>query len=60
VKIKYIRRRAAKEGQAELRPNETDRANLLARDPLVQRVLELFEARPFQMDYGEIDTSQDD
>jgi DNA polymerase III subunit gamma/tau len=60
VKIKYIRRAAGIEGQADSRPNDVERANSLSRDPMVQRVLELFEARPVQMDYGESDPSQDD
>jgi hypothetical protein len=60
VKIKYIRRAAGNHGEADSRPNEAERANSLARDPMVQRVLELFEARPVQMDYGESDPSQDD
>src|SRR4029079_3953975 len=46
LKIKYIRRAPRNEGQTNSRPNEADRANSLSRDPLVQRVLELFEARP--------------
>ena len=37
----------------------TERANSLSKDPMVQRVLELFEARPVQMDYGEDDPSQE-
>ena len=57
VKIKYIRRAAGNQAQADSRPNEAERANSLSRDPMVQRVLELFEARPVQMDYGESDLS---
>jgi DNA polymerase-3 subunit gamma/tau len=60
LKIKYIRRAAGREGQTDSRPNEAERANSLSRDPMVQRVLELFEARPVQMDYGELDASQED
>jgi DNA polymerase III subunit gamma/tau len=60
VTIKYIRRAAGREGQTDSRPNEAERANSLSRDPMVQRVLELFEARPVQMDYGELDPSQED
>jgi DNA polymerase III subunit gamma/tau len=60
VKIKYIRRAAGDQTDADSRPNEAERANSLARDPMVQRVLELFEARPVQMDYGESDPPQDD
>jgi DNA polymerase-3 subunit gamma/tau len=60
VKIKYIRRDPVNQGQNDSRPNEADRANSLARDPLVQRVLELFEARPVQMDYGEVEASPED
>ena len=60
VKIKYIRRAPGNQGQTESRPNEAERANSLLRDPMVQRVLELFEARPVQMDYGELEPSQED
>ncbi len=58
VKIKYIRR--DKERQSEPRPNEAERANSLAKDPLIQRVLELFEARPAQIDYDDNDPSQEE
>src|SRR5262249_55092963 len=60
VKIKYVRRDPVNQGQTDSRPNEADRANSLSRDPLVQRVLELFEARPVQMDYGEAAVSPED
>ncbi len=58
VKIKYIRR--DKERPSEPRPNEAERANALAKDPLIQRVLELFEARPAQIDYDDNDPSQEE
>ena len=58
VKIKYIRR--DKERPSEPRPNEAERANSLAKDPLIQRVLELFEARPAQIDYDDNDPSQEE
>ncbi len=57
VKIKYIRRARQDQGEAESRQNEAQRANSLLKDPMVQRVLELFEARPVQMDYDEDDPS---
>jgi len=58
VKIKYIRR--DKECPSEPRPNEAERASALAKDPMIQRVLELFEARPVQMDYDDNDPSQEE
>jgi hypothetical protein len=57
MRIKYIRRFVDEHGEAEARRNEARRADSLSKDPMVQRVLELFEARPVQMDYGEDDAS---
>ena len=61
VKIKYERRAAHDDQrQADSRPSEAERANSVASDPMVQRVLELFEARPVQLDYDEEDASPED
>ncbi len=57
IRIKYIRRLVEEKGDGEARRNEARGADSLSKDPMVQRVLELFEARPVQMDYGEDDTS---
>ena len=46
VNIKYVRRSRDHAGQEESRQNEAERADALGRDPLVQRLLELFEAPP--------------
>jgi DNA polymerase III subunit gamma/tau len=60
IRIKYIRRVVDEHGESGARRNEARRVDSLSQDPLVQRVLELFEARPVQMDYGESDPSPDD
>jgi DNA polymerase-3 subunit gamma/tau len=57
VRVKYVRRFLDDQGQSGARRNEAQRADSLSKDPLVQRVLELFEARPVQMDYDEDDAS---
>jgi DNA polymerase III subunit gamma/tau len=57
VRIKYVRRFRDEQGEEAARRNEARRADSLSKDPMVQRVLELFEARPVQMDYDEDDTS---
>jgi DNA polymerase-3 subunit gamma/tau len=61
VKIKYERRAVQDDKrQADSRPTKADRADSLASDPMVQRVLELFEARSVQLDYDEEDPSPQD
>jgi DNA polymerase III subunit gamma/tau len=57
VKIKYVPRAADDHARVGAQQNEAKRADSLSKDPMVQRVLELFEARPVQMDYDEDDTS---
>lgn len=59
VKIKYLPRAAGDHEKAGSSPSEAQRADSLSRDPLVQRLLELFEARPVQMDYGDDDISSE-
>ncbi len=59
IRIKYIRRFVEEQGEREARRNEARGADSLSKDPMVQRVLELFEARPVQMDYGEDDISSE-
>ena len=60
VKIKYVRRAPRSRRARKIAAERGKRADSLARDPLVQRVLELFEARPVQMDYDEDDPSSED
>jgi DNA polymerase-3 subunit gamma/tau len=56
VNVRYERSPAGDEGAADARPLDARRADTLASDPLVQRVVELFEARTVQLDYDDPDS----
>jgi DNA polymerase-3 subunit gamma/tau len=58
VTVKYERAPEDENVTADERPLEARRQDSLAADPLVQRVLELFEARPHQLEFDESDTGQ--
>jgi DNA polymerase-3 subunit gamma/tau len=55
VTVRYERSVAAESGMADSRPTESRRSDSLMADPLVQKVVELFEARSVQLDYDEAD-----
>ena len=51
VTVRYERPAAGDEGSPDTRPAEPRRTDSLMADPLVQKVVELFEARSVQLDY---------
>ncbi len=51
VEVRFHQERAAEETPGEGREPDPPRADGLASDPLIQKVVELFEARPVQLDY---------
>lgn len=51
VQVRFRSSGAADEGPTAVAQAEPRRADSLTSDPLVQKVVELFEARPVQMDY---------
>ena len=55
VTVKYERSAEVEDVAADGRPADARRQDALAADPLVQRVLELFEARPHRFEYDETD-----
>ncbi len=55
VTVRYERSASGKDGMADSRPAESRRTDSLMADPLVQKVVELFEARSVQLDYDEAD-----
>ena len=58
VTVKYERSAEVEGVIADGRPVDARRQDALAADPLVQRVLELFEARPHRFEYDETDANQ--
>jgi DNA polymerase-3 subunit gamma/tau len=57
VNVKYERSHELQNAAAEARKLETRRAEALSSDPMVQKVLELFEARSHQTDYDDQEPS---
>jgi DNA polymerase-3 subunit gamma/tau len=57
VNVKYENSPAAENVAPDARQGDPRRADSFASDPLVQKVLELFEARPLQMEYDDEPTS---
>jgi DNA polymerase-3 subunit gamma/tau len=55
VSVRYERSSAQGDPAAEQRQNEARRAEALLADPMIQKVVELFEARRFQVDFDESD-----
>jgi DNA polymerase-3 subunit gamma/tau len=55
VTVRYERSTTAEDGTPDLRPAESRRPDSLMADPLVQKLVELFEARSVQLDYDESD-----
>ncbi len=55
VTVRYERPVAAEDGRSDARPAESRRTDSLMADPLIQKVVELFEARSVQLDYDEPD-----
>ncbi len=53
VKVKYERPTESEKGAADQRQSDLRRADSVASDPMVQRIVELFEARPLQLDYDD-------
>jgi DNA polymerase-3 subunit gamma/tau len=53
VTVKYERSTESEEVAAESRRPRARGSDSLATDPMVQKVVELFEARPLQLDYGD-------
>jgi hypothetical protein len=51
VSVRYERPAAGHEASPDARPTESQRTDSLMADPLVQKVVELFEARSVQLDY---------
>ena len=51
VTVRYERPAVGHDASPDTRPTETRRADALMADPLVQKVVELFEARSVQLDY---------
>ena len=58
VTVKYERAPEVEEAVADGRPVDARRQDALSSDPLVQRVLELFEARPHRFEYDDTDQNQ--
>jgi DNA polymerase-3 subunit gamma/tau len=58
VTVKYERSAEVEDVVSDGRPVDARRQDALAADPLVQRVLELFEARPHRFEYDETDANQ--
>jgi hypothetical protein len=56
--VKYERSTEVDPIAANGKSVETVRQDALASDPLVQRVVELFEARPHRFDYDDTDSNQ--
>jgi DNA polymerase III subunit gamma/tau len=59
VKVKYERSAEADKGAADSRVPDARRADAVASDPMVQRVVELFEARTLQLDYDDQEPAAD-
>lgn len=57
VTVRYERPVAAEDGTSDSRPAGSRRPDSLMADPLVQKVVELFEARSVQLDYDEPDST---
>jgi DNA polymerase III subunit gamma/tau len=55
VTVKYERSSEVEDTASDKRPIDARRQDALSADPLVQRVLELFEARPHRMEYDDTD-----
>jgi DNA polymerase III subunit gamma/tau len=53
VKVKYERSAETEKGAVDSRPPDARRADSVASDPMIKRVIELFEARPLQIDYDD-------
>ncbi len=58
VTVKYERSAEVEDVASEGKSLEAARQDALSSDPLVQRVLELFEARPHRFEYDETDPNQ--
>jgi len=57
VTVRYERPASGDEASPDTRPAEPKRTDSLMGDPLVQKVVELFEARSVQLDYDGPDAS---
>jgi DNA polymerase-3 subunit gamma/tau len=55
VSVRYERSSESGESAADSRPNELSRAESVMADPMVQKVMELFEARPYHTDANDSD-----
>ncbi len=53
VNVKYERSSDSGESAADSRPSELSRAESVMADPMVQKVMELFEARPYRTDVND-------
>ncbi len=53
VNVKYERSSDSAESAADSRPSELSRAESVMADPMVQKVMELFEARPYRTDVND-------
>jgi DNA polymerase-3 subunit gamma/tau len=53
VRVRYKRTAAVEMPQGSVRGHEGRPPDVLASDPMVQKIVELFEARPFRLEYDE-------
>jgi DNA polymerase-3 subunit gamma/tau len=53
VRVKYERSAESEKAAADSRAQDARRADSVASDPMVQRIVELFEARTLQLDYDD-------
>ena len=60
MKVRYERSADPEKGATDLRLPEQRRAASVESDPMVQRVVELFEARTLQLDYEDQDQAPAD
>jgi DNA polymerase III subunit gamma/tau len=55
IKVRYERSSDSSESASDSRPSETSRAESVAADPMVQKVMELFEAKSYHTDVDDPD-----
>jgi DNA polymerase-3 subunit gamma/tau len=53
VSVRYHRTEAAAQSSAKASKLEPRRGDILAADPMIQKVVELFEARPLHLEYDD-------